>query len=477
MNAFLLSGNAADRDAAIEARSRLDKFLTSIGNVSLPKDMDLNAKLKVFLEKAGALSVAGGKLLESAVRSEGAASSPAGSPDYAGFRSAYKELSGTMGGEAIQLAVQNAVAARREATSRKLSWWILGLASVTVLGVVYAVWVAWFLSRTICSPLEMLTQATRRMAGGDLTVTIPTPRGNDEVAQLARSFQEMLVSQREIVGQLKTVANQVAEAAHNITDATAQQSATGSQQASAVAETTATVDEVNQTFARTSTMIQSVTDLSSKAVEVSHAGLNAVEDNVRGMREAKDKMESIAENILALSEKTQLIGEIISSVNDISEQSKFLALNASIEAARAGEHGKGFAVVAMEVRNLAEQSKQATTQVRDILIDIQNATNSSVMVTEEGSRRVDAGVELANQTGAAIRELAQAVAESSQAAEQIATSVREQTFGMSQITTAMNQINQAAAHNLAGTKQVELAAKNLRGEGMRLKEAVNRYSV
>jgi methyl-accepting chemotaxis protein len=313
------------------------------------------------------------------------------------------------------------------------------------------------------------------MASGDLTVTIDAPKGSDEVAQLARSFQEMLVGQRDIIAQLKEVSSQVAEASNRITEATTQQSATGSEQASAVAETTATVDEVNQAFARTSGMIESVTELSTKAVEVSHAGQGAVDDNVQGMQEAKEKMELIAENILALSEKTQLIGEIINSVNDLAEQSKFLALNASIEAARAGEHGKGFAVVAMEVRNLAEQSKQATMQIRDILIDIQNATNSAVMVTEDGSKRVDAGVALANQTGIAIRELARAVAEAAQAAEQISTSIREQTIGMSQITTAMNQINQAAAQSLAGTKQVEISAKNLRTEGVRLKEAVDQY--
>jgi len=374
-------------------------------------------------------------------------------------------------------AAQGAVSERRQGLLREISYWVVGFSLAALAGVVYSVMMAVHLTRTFCSPLEKLTEVTQRVADGDLTVAIDAPKGNDEVARLARSFQEMLVSQREVVSRLKDAVSSLTNSTREINDATTQQSATGSEQAGAVAETTATVDQVNEAFGRTSQMIQSVTDLSARAVDVSHAGQTAVDDNVNGMREVNEKMESIADNIMALSEKTQLIGEIISTVNDISEQSKFLALNASIEAARAGEHGRGFAVVAMEVRNLAEQSKQATTQIRDILIDIQNATNSAVMVTEEGSRRVQYGMELANQTGTAIQELAEAVTESAQAAERIAASVREQTIGMSQITTAMNQINQAAAHNLAGTKQVETAARDLRAEGNQLKEVVDRYNV
>ena len=91
-------------------------------------------------------------------------------------------------------------------------------------------------------------------------------------------------------------------------------------------------------------------------------------------------MEGIAANILSLSEQTQQIGTITATVNDIASQSNFLALNASIEAARAGEHGKGFAVVAIEVRNLAQQSKQATTHVKAILNEIQQAINAEVIV-------------------------------------------------------------------------------------------------
>lgn len=467
----LLSPSDQARDAAQDASDDLTGVIREMRNVRAGEDADAATAYGAFVETAESCKTAADAFLEKA------ASDPTTAKEDLAGLVALRESVTHLGSMVKEDVARAAVINRRKTISREITYWVIGFSLAALAGVFYSVAMAVHLTRSFCLPLEALTEVTQRVAGGDLTVMIQAPKGNDEVARLARSFQEMLVSQQEIVGRLKDAVSSLMKSTRDINDATTQQSATGSEQAGAVAETTATVDEVNDAFGRTSQMIQSVSDLSARAVDVSHAGQTAVDDNVNGMREVNEKMESIADNTMALSEKTQLIGEIISTVNDIAEQSKFLALNASIEAARAGEHGRGFAVVAMEVRNLAEQSKQATTQIRDILIDIQNATNSAVMVTEEGSRRVEYGMELANQTGTAIQELAEAVAESAQAAERIAASVREQTIGMSQITTAMNQINQAAAHNLAGTKQVESAARNLRTEGNRLEEVVNRYDI
>src|SRR5436309_8969706 len=127
------------------------------------------------------------------------------------------------------------------------------------------------------------------------------------------------------------------------------------------------------------------------------------------MEWVKEKVEATAENILELAEKAQAIGEIIATVNDIAEQTNPLALNAAIEASRAGEHGKGFAVVAGEVKALADQSKKATVQVRQILGDIQKATNKAVLSTEEVAKGVSTAIELGTRAGETITALAQAL--------------------------------------------------------------------
>ncbi|MDD3593942.1 MAG: methyl-accepting chemotaxis protein [Candidatus Gastranaerophilales bacterium] len=139
---------------------------------------------------------------------------------------------------------------------------------------------------------------------------------------------------------------------------------------------------------------QNVVEKSQKTLMVSTKEQEFVKQNIEKMYTIKQKIQIIAELILELSEQTQLIGNNIGTVEDIAEQTNMLALNAAVEAARAGEHGKGFAVVASEIRKLADESKQATSKIIQLIREIQNATNSTVMAAEEGSKEVEIGVEL-----------------------------------------------------------------------------------
>jgi len=200
-----------------------------------------------------------------------------------------------------------------------------------------------------------------------------------------------------------------------------------------------------------------------------------VQETIESMGQIKGRVEGIAENILALSEQTQQIGEIIATVNELASQSNMLALNAAVEAARAGEHGKGFAVVAAEVRNLAEQSKEATGQVRAILSDIQRATNATVMATEEGTKGVDEGIQLAARTREAIDRLSEVIDESARAAMQMVAGGQQQASGVEQIALAMQNIHQATVQSLASTRQTEKAAQDLNELSRRLTETVDQY--
>jgi methyl-accepting chemotaxis protein len=195
------------------------------------------------------------------------------------------------------------------------------------------------------------------------------------------------------------------------------------------------------------------------------------------MLSLKDQVRHIAETILNLSEQTLQIGEIIASVNDIADQSNLLALNAAMEAARAGEAGRGFAVVAGEVRNLAEQSRQATAQVSSILSEIQKAANTAVMVTEKGTTSAESGVALAKSTGDSIRVIREHTQQAVAAAEQIVASARQQLAGMDQITRAMGNINQGTMQTQKGMQQVDQAAQNLNDLARQLTGIVQQYKI
>lgn len=164
-----------------------------------------------------------------------------------------------------------------------------------------------------------------------------------------------------------------------------------------IKETEVSIARLSITSSDTKKRAQILADNSNKALDMSRRGQDSMQVNIRNMTILKQKIETIAEQILELSEHAQQIGSIIGVVEDITEQTNMLALNAAVEAARAGEHGRGFAVVASEIRKLADQHKQATMKITSLIYDIQQATNSTVMATEEGTKEIEAGVNLANQ--------------------------------------------------------------------------------
>lgn len=345
----------------------------------------------------------------------------------------------------------------------------------------------WYISETLLRPrvvfddtvIGAFERFTQRLQAGDLTaqVELPPQVAHETFAQLANSLNTLVQALQIAVREILTSAEGVAAKAEDILRATNEQIGMTTEQDESVMETSSTVQEVRATVTETAERAAAVADMAQTSVDVSKAGQQAVSDTIEGMNLIRQRVESIADNILVLSEHTQQIGEIIATVSALADQSKLLALNASVEAARAGEEGKGFGVVALEVRNLAEQSRQATNQVRDILSEIQQATNSAVMVTEEGTKGVDAGVELVNRAGSSIRELAGTIEEAAYAAVQIAASTRQQTVGVDQLMAAMNNIRSAMSQTTSMTMTVERSARELITIARKLTEFVERYRI
>jgi methyl-accepting chemotaxis protein len=322
--------------------------------------------------------------------------------------------------------------------------------------------------------IQPMTDTARRIAGGDLTLAIKPHSERDE---LGSAFAQMIASLQQLTGRTLEVTASLSTATREISAVTSQQAATTAEQAAAVNETTATIEEVRRTAEQSSERAQMVSDMAGNSLTLADGGLQAVKNAEDGMLSLKDQVRQIAETILALSEQTQQIGEIIATVNDIADQSNLLALNAAMEAARAGEAGKSFAVVAGEVRNLAEQSRQATRQVSGILGDIQKAANTAVMVTEQGTRRAENGLSLAQTTAGAIRNMREQIQQVTQAAQQIAASARQQLAGMDQITHAMSDINQGAKQSQTGMRQIEQATLDLDKLAGQLSLVVQHYKI
>jgi len=295
------------------------------------------------------------------------------------------------------------------------------------------------------------------------------------LSQLGHRLNETAASLQGAIVRIRETAGQLSTAAAEILAASTQQASGAAEQAAAIAQTSTTIDEVRAIATQTAQRAQGVADLAQRTTDISQAGRQAVAETVTSMGEVKRKVETIATGVLTLSEQAQAIGGIITAVSDIASQSNMLALNAAVEAARAGEAGRGFAVVASEVRALAEQSRDATAQVKELLTEIQRGVNTVVMLTEEGMKGTDAGVRISGQAGAALQRLAESVQESAQAALQIAAASGQQEVGMEQIARAMANIHQVTSQSAAGIRQVEQAAEQLNRLSGELREMVERY--
>jgi methyl-accepting chemotaxis protein len=267
---------------------------------------------------------------------------------------------------------------------------------------------------------------------------------------------------RGISRQLREATTQLASSSAELSAAASQLASGAAETAASVSETTATVEEIRQAAEVASEKARFVSESAQKASQAAQRGKKAVDESIEAMKNTQEQMGSIAEGIVRLSEQSTAIGEITATVADIAEQSNLLAVNAAIEAAKAGEQGKGFAVVAQEVKNLAAQSRQATSQVKSILSDIQKGINTAVMLTERGSKASEAGVKQSAVAGESIQTLVTtSVTEAAQAATQIAASNQQQLAGMEQVASAMENIKQATAESAGSTKQTESTARNL----------------
>jgi len=326
------------------------------------------------------------------------------------------------------------------------------------------------LQQTIIQYIAFVERVANRDLSGSLEVS-----SNGDLGDLGKNLNKMAGNLRELAGQTREATNSLSAGVAEIMAAASQQASGAAEQAAAIHQTTATINEIRATVEQMAQRSEKVAGLARESVQKSDEGQLGVTSSIESMAAIRSRVETIAQNILALSEQGQQIGEIIVTVNALAEQSNLLALNAAIEAARAGEHGKGFSVVASEVRSLAEQSRAATGGVRLLLGEIQRGTNAAVMVTEEGMKGVDAGTLMVDRAGVAIQALSDIIRSSAQAAEQIAISVKQQTVGMEQIAQAMAEINQATAQGLAGSRQTQLAAEHINAMSVRMTKLADSY--
>lgn len=277
---------------------------------------------------------------------------------------------------------------------------------------------------------------------------------------------------RQLIRLLEKLTAGVSTSSQEMATTIAEQERIASQQAASVNETTTTMDELEASSRHAAEQAGTAVEAAKRAFQASAEGNEAVSEGMEGMFALEKKVEAIAEQIVTLSSRATQIGNIAQLVVDFANQTNMLALNSSVEAVRAGEHGKGFAVVANEIRKLSDQSQQSADKINIIVSDIQKSINETVMVTDEGTKTVKMGVDIAKRTEKAFGEVQSAVNQVVLNNQQVSLNLKQQVDAIQQVVSAMEIINRGAKETASGLNQTKTTTDQLNGAALDLQQII-----
>ena len=312
-------------------------------------------------------------------------------------------------------------------------------------------------------------------AEGDLTVKAEVTA--DALGSVADAFNLMINGLQALVSQASDVASEIQHSTTDILKASDRMRRGAEQQTAEIQGASGAVNEMSRTIQRMAENAEAATQASLRATQAAVKGGTSVAETIKGMQRIRAAVQTTGKKIKGLGERSLEIGAIIEVINEIATQTNLLALNAAIEAARAGEQGRGFAVVADEVRKLAERAARATKDITSLIKGIQVETSEAVTVMEEGTREVEEGTKLADQAGAALREIEQIVKQTSGLVTDITNSAVNQVKVSEGIVTSMDSISKLTQETTVGVRDTVETISKLAELSTRLTVAIGRFKL
>ena len=301
--------------------------------------------------------------------------------------------------------------------------------SIAIGAILIALGFAWWVTTSITRPINEAVKAATALSEGDLTVKLESD-SKDEVGHLMNAMQNMIGKLTQIIGEVRTAADNLTNAAGQVSATAQSLSQSSSEQAASVEETTSSMEQMTASISQNTENAKVTDGMASKAAAEAADGGQAVMQTVDAMKSIADK---------------------IGIIDDIAYQTNLLALNAAIEAARAGDHGKGFAVVAAEVRKLAERSQVAAQEIGGL---------------------ASSSVKQAERAGNLLNEMVPSIRKTSDLVQEIAAASAEQSSGVAQINGAMGQLNQATQQNASASEELAATAEELGSQAEQLQQTM-----
>ncbi len=334
------------------------------------------------------------------------------------------------------------------------------------------------LVRSIKRPLTQIELLVNDIAQGegDLTRRLAYD-GRDELGAICIGFNVFIEKLRGIIYQVAQSAVQVASASNQLRSS-AEQIAAGAEEVASQTGSVATAsEEMSSTSGSIAQSCLLAADTSNRASETARSGASVVQETIHGMERITSRVRDAAKTVEELGARSDQIGQIIGTIEDIADQTNLLALNAAIEAARAGEQGRGFAVVADEVRALAERTTRATREIGAMIKAIQSETQGAVAAMEEGVSEVGKGTESSAQSGEALQMILRQINDVTMQVNQIATAAEEQTATTSEITSNISRITDVVQSTARGATETAAASLQLSREAMHLQQLVGQFKL
>jgi methyl-accepting chemotaxis protein len=336
--------------------------------------------------------------------------------------------------------------------------WTIVLLSVVLAAVAAGAAIFW--ANRFSRPILDLVPFLRAVAAGDLSGRFTTKR-QDELGMLADAANDMASQLRGLILELQQAGLQITHSSTQVL-ANAEDHASGSvQQAASIAQVTATLEELTNTAKQIALSATSVERIADDSALAAHTGYTSVEQALEAMENIRRRVADISGKTLLLGERSRRISEVLNLIKEIAGEIHLLAVNAAIESAAAGEHGKRFAVVAGEVRRLAERTRDSAEEIKAIVGEIQSATHSSVLATEQGVKEVEEGVALATGARGSLEQILQMVDRTTQAIRQITLVTQQQQSASEQIVQTMREVAVVTSEAAAGMKQSATAVGEL----------------
>ncbi|MGD0975192.1 MAG: HAMP domain-containing methyl-accepting chemotaxis protein [Candidatus Korobacteraceae bacterium] len=327
------------------------------------------------------------------------------------------------------------------------------------------------LQRSVTEFLTIVSQ----VAKGDLTL-----RGkvtNDALGNIVDSVNYMLDNFAKVLERVRKAAGDVSSSASQILLSTEEMANGATQQDQEITNTSSAVEELTVSMKQVSNNAEASAEAARRALDAAEQGNRSVRDTLEGMQRIRASVQASAKKIKSLGDRSLEISEIVNVINDITEQTNLLALNAAIEAARAGEAGRGFAVVADEVRKLAEHSRTATKDIAALIKAIQAETNEAVVVMEDGTREVEVGAKLADQAGKALDAISTVVRQSAELVQEISLASKQQVRGTEGVANAMQIISGITRQTSQGSRQSARTVEQMVKLSEQLNEALSQFRV